>query len=122
MRVLIIDDEKIIRDATRIMVQDAGHQGESVGNAAAAMEQLRQTPFDLVLLDVQLGQTNGLDVLRDVLLLRPGVPVLMFTAQAAAPLAEESKRRGAFDIVEKPLTKAQLESILARVQMSPQAG
>lgn len=116
MDILIIDDEKIIRDAATLLIEDAGHYAESASNAEIAFETLKEANFHLILLDMNLGDVNGLDVLETLQQNFPNVPVVMFTAAASVSTAVESMRRGALDFLEKPFTRSQLGVVLARVQ------
>ncbi len=116
MDILIIDDEKIIRDATRMIVEDADHYAEVAPSAEAGLARLKEEAFDLILLDVNLGAANGLDVLEEILRRKPQTAVVVFTAQASVALAVEAMRRGALDFLEKPFTREHLHLMLARVQ------
>lgn len=116
MDILIIDDEKIIRDATMQIVEDAGHYAEVAADSAAALEAVTSTDFDMALLDLNLGNENGLEVLAEILKKRPGLPVVVFTAAATIAAAVEAMRLGALDFLEKPFSTEQLAIVLARVQ------
>ncbi len=116
MNILIIDDEKIIRDAVSQMVEDAGHDAESASQGVTALSALKSTSFDLVLLDVNLDRESGLDLLLKIQMQAPGLPVVVFTAAATAPVELEAMRRGALDFWEKPFAPDQLRDVLSRVQ------
>jgi NtrC-family two-component system response regulator AlgB len=115
MDVLIVDDEKIIRDAASQLVERAGHYPEAVADSATALQMLRSTPFDLVLLDLNLDGESGLDLLVEIQKKHPNTVVVMFTAQGSVTTAVEAMRRGALDYLEKPFTREQFELALARV-------
>ena len=117
MDILIIDDEKIIRDATTQLVEDAGHYAETATNGETALQTLKESPFHLVLLDVHLGRESGLDILTQILKQHPQLPIVVFTAAATIQTAVDAMRRGALDFLEKPFSAAQLSIVLARVQM-----
>lgn len=116
MDILIVDDEKIIRDATTQLVEDAGHYAETATTGDTALQALKESPFHLVLLDVNLGRENGLDLLTEILKLHPNLPVVVFTAAATIQTSVEAMRRGALDFLEKPFSDAQLSIVLSRVQ------
>ncbi len=116
MDILIVDDEKIIRDATTQLVEDAGHYAETAGTGEMALQALKESTFHLVLLDVNLGRENGLELLTEILRLQPNIPVVVFTAAATVQTAVEAMRRGALDFLEKPFSEAQLGIVLSRVQ------
>lgn len=116
MEILIVDDEKIIRDATLQIVEDSDHYAEVAVDGKSALEAVRDGDFDAVLLDLNLGPDNGLEVLAEIQKKRPGLPVVVFTAAATISTAVEAMRRGALDFLEKPFTVEQLHLVLARVQ------
>lgn len=121
MNVLIIDDEKIIREAVSQLVEDAGHGAQSASRGAAALGALKKTPFDLVLLDINLGRESGFDVLGKIQQSHPKMPVVIFTSAATLPIEEEAIRRGAHDFLEKPFPPEQLYRMLTRVETTPPA-
>lgn len=116
MDILIVDDEKIIRDAVSQLVEDGGHYAETASSGDTALKSLKETTFDLVLLDVNLDRESGLDVLVKIQQLHPHVPVVVFTAVATTKIAVEAMRRGALDFLEKPFTPEQFQIVLSRVQ------
>jgi NtrC-family two-component system response regulator AlgB len=116
MDILIVDDEKIMRDAASQLVEDAGHYAETACDGATALKTLKETTFDLVLLDVNLDRESGLDVLAEIQKVYPDLAVVIFTAVATITTAVEAMRRGALDVLEKPFTPAQLNIVLSRVQ------
>lgn len=116
MDILIVDDEKIIRDAVSQLVEDEGHYAETASNGEIALKSLKEAMFDLVLLDVNLDSENGLDALVNIQQLNPNLPVVVFTATATTKDAVEAMRRGALDYLEKPFTPEQFRIVLSRVQ------
>jgi len=116
MDILIIDDEKIIRDAVSQLVEDQGHYAETAEDAATALQMLKGAQYDVVLLDVNLGGENGLELLLEIQRKHPALAVVVFTAAATIKLSVEAMRLGALDFLEKPFTPEHLGIVLARVQ------
>jgi NtrC-family two-component system response regulator AlgB len=116
MDFLVIDDDKTFRDATALLIEVEGHYAESTGSGAAGLTRLREDKFNAVLLDVHLGEENGLDILQQILKWQPTLPVVIFTAQSKIKIAVEAMRRGALDFLEKPFTREQFHIVLGRVQ------
>jgi two-component system, NtrC family, response regulator AlgB len=116
MDFLIIDDDKTFRDATCFIIEEAGHYAEGVDSGQLGLSTLKEDKFDAVLLDVNLGRENGLDVLPEILRQNPQLPVVMFTAQGSVKVAVEAMRRGAADFLEKPFQREQFMTVLARLQ------
>src|SRR5215510_14591119 len=122
MDFLVVDDDKTFRDATCFLIDDEGHYAEGASTGAQALTTLKEEKFDAILLDVNLGQESGLDVLTEILKIRPHLPVVMFTAQGNVKTAVEAMRRGAVDFLEKPFQREQFITVLARLQRSRQMG
>ena len=116
MDFLVIDDDKTFRDATCFLIEEAGHYAEGVANGGEGLGVLREDKFDAVLLDVNLGAENGLDVLSELQRQPVQVPVVMFTAQGSVKVAVEAMRRGAVDFLEKPFQREQFMTVLGRLQ------
>jgi NtrC-family two-component system response regulator AlgB len=116
MDILIIDDEKIIRDAVTQLAEDQGHDAQSAADGPTALDLLKGGSYDLALLDVNLGGEDGLELLQEIQRRHPALPVVVFTAAASIKVAVEAMRLGALDFLEKPFTPAHLTIMLARVQ------
>ena len=116
MNFLVIDDDKIFREATCLLIEDEGHYAESAANAEVALSCLREDSFDAALLDLNLGRESGLTLLPQILKLRPNLPVVMFSAQSSVKTAVQALHLGAVDFLEKPFTREQFHGVLARLQ------
>jgi len=116
MDFLVIDDDKTFRDATCFLIEEAGHYAEGVDSGQLGLTWLKDDKFDAVLLDLNLGSENGLEVLTEIQNRRPQTPVVMFTAQGNIKVAVEAMRRGAVDFLEKPFQREQFTTVLSRLQ------
>jgi len=116
MDFLVIDDDKTFREATCLLIDSEGHYAEAACSGALGLRELKEGKFDSVLLDLNLGSENGLDILEQMLKRQPHLPVIIFTAQGSVKNAVEAMRRGAVDFLEKPFTREQFHVVLARVQ------
>ena len=115
MDFLVIDDDKTFRDATCLLIDGEGHYAEGACSGKLGLTELKDGKFDSVLLDLNLGPENGLDILEQILKRQPHLPVIIFTAQGSVKNAVEAMRRGAVDFLEKPFTREQFHLVLARV-------
>jgi CheY-like chemotaxis protein len=98
MRVLVVDDEPVVRDLAVEALADAGFDAFGVENAVRALEVLGDAalPFDVLLTDVQMPQGNGLDLARIAKRLWPNMSVVMtsgYVAPADLPLGETILRK-----------------------------
>lgn len=122
MDFLVIDDDKTFRDATCFLIEEAGHYAQGAESGRLALETLKEDKFDAVLLDLNLADENGLDVLTEMQKQFPQTPVVMFTAQGSIKVAVEAMRQGAVDFLEKPFQREQFLTVLARLQRLSQMG
>ncbi len=116
MDFLVIDDDKTFRDATCLLIDAEDHYAQGASSGELGLTELKEGKFDSVLLDLNLGPENGLDILEQILKRQPNLPVIIFTAQGSVKNAVEAMRRGAVDFLEKPFTREQFHLVLARVQ------
>jgi two-component system, NtrC family, response regulator AlgB len=122
MDFLVIDDDKVFREATCLLIEDEGHHADTAANAEVALSRLREDKFDAALLDLNLGRESGLTVLPQLLKVRPNLPVVMFSAQGTVKSAVKALHLGAVDFLEKPFTREQFHTVLARLQRFSQMG
>ena len=115
LRLLIIDDEETIRRATTLTFEEMGHHITGVSNREAALKQMEEGGFDVVFLDLKLGEDDGLEVLPELLKLDQRLQVVVFTAYASIETAVEAMRRGAVDYLAKPFTPGQLRQVVDRI-------
>jgi NtrC-family two-component system response regulator AlgB len=115
VNILLIDDEVSLRKSLRLALETMGHRVTEAGDSAQAQEYVGHMLFDVVFLDLRLGQENGLDVLPALLRLAPGLAIVTITAYATIESAVEAMRRGAIDYLPKPFTPAQIRLVLDRV-------
>ena len=116
MRVLIIDDDRSIRTSTSVAIQAAGHQAETADGGQVGVLKLHEDAYDLVFLDLRLGDEDGLEILEQIKRQFSKLPVVVFTAYASVASAVAAMQRGAFDYLEKPFTPEHLRQIIARVE------
>ncbi len=116
MDVLIVDDEKSIRDATLIAVEAEGHYAEAVDGGQVAILRLQEEFFDVILIDLRLGDEDGLAVMKEVRRRFPKTIPIIFTAYATVETAVTAIQLGALDYLEKPFTPKQLRGLLVRAE------
>jgi DNA-binding NtrC family response regulator len=108
VRVLIIEDESLIRWSLRQKFEDRGYQVTEAETGEAALKALTGNLFDMVLLDYRLPDMTGLDILRRLRQDDEDVVVIMMTAFSSIENAVEAIRLGAFDYIAKPFDMDQL--------------
>lgn len=111
-KILIVDDEKSMRDVLAIMLTRAGYAVTEAADGEEAIGHIQKDIFDLVITDLRMPKIDGLDVLKAVKDASPGTVVLMMTAYASPESAVEAMKRGAFDYVTKPFQIDEVQLII----------
>jgi two-component system, NtrC family, response regulator PilR len=111
-RVLIIDDEADIRELLSITMERMGLRTVEAGTVAQAHLQLEQHKIHLCLTDMRLPDGNGIELVRHIQSVAPGLPVAVITAHGNMESAVEALKAGAFDFVSKPLDLQALRSLV----------
>ena len=110
--ILIIDDDSAIRSSLSFMLRRARYEVETAASPKEAMELVRSTEPDLILMDMNFTLTTsgeeGIYLLKQVKIFRPDVPVILMTAWGSIDLAVKGMQAGAFDFVTKPWNNAAL--------------
>jgi len=113
--VLIVEDDDALRQVLALHFEDHGLAVGQAGSCAEAMEQLKREAVDLVLLDQQLPDGTGLDLLRRMRAGDPQLAVIMMTGRHDLDLAIEAIKQGASDFVHKPLQMEALQHSMRRI-------
>ena len=116
LEVLVVDDEADIRELVAGVLEDEGYQVRSAANSIAALEAIEERRPSLVLLDVWLqgSRLDGLQLLGEIKLRDPTIPVLMISGHGNLDTAVAAVREGAVDFIEKPFEAERLLYLVAR--------
>lgn len=102
VRVMVVDDEAVIREGLRRTLEGEGFAVETSASGQLAMERLLEEDFDLVITDLKMPGMSGMEVLSTLRSLRPDIPVIMITGYAMVETAVEAMKHGAADYISKP--------------------
>src|ERR1043166_855831 len=108
-RILIADDHDSLRRGMAQALADAGHEIEEAPNGNAAIEKLHESFFDVVISDLKMGGSTGLEVLKTAKTLHPSTAVILMNAFGWNQKAVEAMKAGAFDYVQKPFEIEEME-------------
>jgi heterodisulfide reductase subunit A len=107
-RVLVVDDELIVRSSLKAWLEDEHFRVESAESGPVALERLTQEPYDLMLLDIKMPGMDGVTVLEKAKEIRPEITVIMMTAYATVDTAVAAMKIGALDYLVKPFDPERL--------------
>jgi len=101
-KILIIDDERAIRNTLREILEYEDYQVDDIDNGIDGLEMIQKTDYDLVLCDIKMNRMDGMEVLSEGLALKPDMPFIMISGHGTVETAVEASKKGAFDFISKP--------------------
>ncbi|HKM94868.1 MAG TPA: sigma-54 dependent transcriptional regulator [Prolixibacteraceae bacterium] len=102
-KILVIDDERAIRNTLKDILEYEKYQVELAENAVSALKAVKNNEFDIILCDIKMPETDGLELLPELIDLQPDTPVVMISGHGNIDTAVEAIKKGAYDFIEKPL-------------------
>ena len=114
--ILIVDDEKDIRELISEILIDEGYSTRMSSNSADCLSQVHKEPPGLLILDIWLKDSNmdGIDILKKVKVDYPHVPVVIISGHGNIEIAVSAIKQGAYDFIEKPFNIEQLLVVVRR--------
>ncbi|MDU8941945.1 nitrogen assimilation response regulator NtrX [Ovoidimarina sediminis] len=114
--ILIVDDERDIRELIGDILRDEGHTPRLAGTSDAAMAEINKEPPELLILDIWLkdSQMDGIDILKTVKRDNPEVPIVIISGHGNIEIAVAAIKQGAYDFIEKPFNIDQLMVVITR--------
>jgi two-component system, NtrC family, response regulator PilR len=111
-KILVVDDEKSLREVMSIMLKRAGYDVTEVSDGEQAISQVNREIYDLVITDLRMPKADGMDVLKAVKSSSPETVVLVVTAFGTADSAVEAMKQGAYDYLTKPFQVDEVQLII----------
>jgi len=108
-RILVADDHDALRRGLARALTEAGHDVEEAANGNLAIAKLHEAFYDVVLSDLKMGGSDGIEVLKTTKTLHPTTAVILMTAFGSVSTAVEAMKAGAFDYVQKPFEIEEME-------------
>ena len=111
-RILVVDDEKSMREFLDIMLSKEGYQVSLAENGEEACELLEKEEYDLLITDIRMKDLDGIGVLKKAKSVMPDIVVVMISAFATADTAVDAMREGAYDYIPKPFKVSDFKRIV----------
>ncbi|MBI4775212.1 MAG: response regulator [Deltaproteobacteria bacterium] len=113
-KILVMDDEKRIRDGCHKVLTSEGFEVDRAENGRIGLSMIDQEHFDIVLLDLMMPGLAGLEVLERIKLLHPDTAIIVITGYATVENSIEAMKKGAFDFIPKPFSPEQLRIVVSK--------
>ena len=109
-KILIIDDEKDIRDSISGILNDEGYVSVTVKNSQETLIQINNNSFDVIILDVWLNDSelDGIQLLKEIKKIDTEIPVLIISGHGNIEIAVDAIKNGAYEFIEKPFSSERL--------------
>ncbi|MBS1530792.1 MAG: sigma-54-dependent Fis family transcriptional regulator [Bacteroidetes bacterium] len=101
-KILIIDDERAIRNTLREILEYEDYEVEDTDNGVDGIALIEKNDYDLVLCDIKMNRMDGMEVLTETLAVKPDLPFIMISGHGTVETAVEASKKGAFDFISKP--------------------
>jgi len=118
LKVLVVDDEKIIRIFFRRLLVAQGFEVTEAEDGYRALELMKENTFDICFLDVKMPGMDGLETYRGIRKIDKEISVVMMTGYAVEETLKQAKREGAHNTIYKPFNVSQVNEIISDVQRS----
>ena len=113
-KILIVDDEKIVRESLYHWFENEGYQVENACDGEAALQSFNNNKFDLLLVDIKMPKMSGLELLKKIKEINNDTIVIMITAFASVASAITALKNGAYDYVTKPIDPDELAHLVEK--------
>lgn len=116
-RILVVDDEPNLRKVLGALLQQSGHEVVTEADGASGLARVKMAPrgtYDVVISDLRMPGMDGMQLLKALIEEDPGLPVIILTAHGSVDTAVEAVKSGAFDFLEKPFDRNQIDKVLAK--------
>lgn len=114
-KILVVDDEPIMRDSLHDWLTDVGHEVVTAENGEQALEIIQKYNPAIAVIDLVLPNSDGLDLLRKAKQISPNIQVIMITAYGSVPTAIMAIKEGAYDYIEKPFLPGKVELLIDKL-------
>lgn len=121
-KILVVDDELALKDALVEALSNQSYEAHGYTSGHEALEALRREDFDLLLSDLMMPEIDGIALVTAALEIDPHLVPIIMTGQRTNKTAEEAKKIGAFEYVEKPFRLKILMPILTRAMQTRRLG
>lgn len=113
-RILIIEDEKSMREVLKILLEEEGYEITAASNGGDGIDYIEKDIFDLVVTDIKMPKADGFEVLRKVKELSPSTIVVMITAFGTTESTIEAMKLGAYDYIYKPFKIDEIRLVIQK--------
>ena len=114
-KILVVDDEAIIRESLHDWLNDAGYEVFTAENGPQALEIIEREGLRIVIADLVMPGMDGIELMKRAKEISPDIEVIIITAYGSIPTAITAIREGAYDYIEKPFCPERVEILIEKL-------
>ncbi len=112
IKILIVDDDKLIRWSLKELFAQEGYEVKAVATVKEALEQAEDKPYDLIFTDLEINDENSIEMLRKMTSFQPEAKIIILSALTRQQIESQLENLRIFSIIEKPFRSEQIKSIV----------
>ena len=120
-RILIVDDEENSRTGLSKILARSGYEVVTAADGAEALNRVKEVACHLIITDMKMPNMNGIELLKEVKNIHPGIGVIMVTAYGEVDSYLEAMNSGAFEYLNKPIKVDELKKVISKVLSEQQS-
>ena len=113
-RILVVDDESSHRQMIEAVLSAEGYEISQADDGQTAIVAVEDRFYDLVIMDIRMPKISGIEALKKIKSISPGIPIIIMTAYASVGNAVEALKSGAYDYLIKPLDIEELKILVVK--------
>jgi two-component system response regulator HydG len=113
-KILVVDDEPSHRKMLEAVLAENGYEIQQTDDGQSAIEAVEKRFYDLILMDVRMSRVSGIEALKKIKEISPGIPIIIMTAYASVNTAVDALKSGAYDYLTKPLDIDELKILVGK--------
>ena len=113
-KILVVDDEASHRKMIEAVLSDEGYEIKQAEDGQAAIDAVEKGFYDLILMDIRMARISGIEALKQIKEISPGIPIIIMTAYASVDSAVNALKSGAYDYLTKPLDIDELKILVQK--------
>lgn len=115
IRILVVDDDKLIRWSLKEILSQEGHEVDAVATATDALTQIENTAYNLIFCDIDIEDENGIEMLKKLKIVRPEAKIIILSAHTRNKIEPQLGNLCILSIIEKPFQSEQIRNIVKNV-------
>ncbi len=116
LRIMVLDDEPIVCKRLKPALEKQGYEVDTFTLSSDAMEQIKQTDYDIIVTDLKMKGVDGMQLLTEAKRRSPKTEVIVITGFATLETARQSFQKGVFDFIAKPFKLSEIQEVVKRAE------